>query len=44
MEAHSRVGGVAEERKLVRVGSGKGYDKLAVVGPVGYNSTKLSLE
>ena len=33
MEAHSRVGGVAEERKLVRVGSGKGYDKLAVVGP-----------
>ena len=26
-------GGVAEERKLVRVGSGKGYDKLAVVGP-----------
>jgi len=24
---------VAEERELVRVGSGKGYDKLAVVGP-----------
>ena len=33
MEAHSRVRGVAEERKLVRVGSGKEYDKLAVVGP-----------
>jgi len=27
------LGDVAEERKQVRVGSGKGYDKLAVVGP-----------
>ena len=25
---------MAEERKLVRVGSGKGYDKLAVAGPL----------
>jgi len=32
MEAHSRVGGCGR-RKLVRVGSRKGHDKLAVVGP-----------
>jgi len=44
MEAHSRVRGCGRRKKLVRVGSGKGYDKLVVVEPCSViTSTGLQL-